>query len=144
MLPKSGSERALNCCCSISKWLDLKRSALISLLFFTLLWRNQIWVTSGGKNRVSPLGLNVVEPMLRQTRRVTWVEGWGRGGNPYNGGGGGTANVQFCAASSFPCCEGQDCHITIRGSGSPPAEGSIVSSLLNRNSEVQPLLWHPC
>lgn len=123
---------------------DLKRSDPICLLFITLLWRNQIWVALGGKNRVSPLGLNVVELIPQQTGRVTWAEGCGRGGNPSNGGGGGMANVQFCAASSFPCCEGHDCHITIRGSGSPPAECSIVSSLLNRNSEVQPLLWHPC
>lgn len=47
----------------------------------------------------------------------------------------------------FSSCEGHGCHSTIRGSGSPPAECSIVSCLLNRQRgerEVQPLLWHRC
>lgn len=53
--------------------------------------------------------------------------------------------VLCCFLSSR--CEGHGCHSTIRGSGSPPAECSIVSCLLNRQSgerEVQPLLWHHC
>lgn len=40
-----------------------------------------------------------------------------------------------------PAVKGHGCHITIRGPGSPPAECSTVSSLLNRHSEVQPLSW---
>lgn len=66
------------------------------------------------------------------------MEGLGRGG------GGGTANMQFCAVPPLPAVRGHGCHITIRGLGSPPAECSTVSSLLNRNSEVQPLSWHCC
>lgn len=49
------------------------------------------------------------------------------------GGGGGQADQHavFCRFLSS-CCVGHGCHSTIRGSGSPPAECSIVSCLLNR------------
>lgn len=56
-------------------------------------------------------------------------------------------NMQYCTVSSSSHCEGRSCHRNIRGSGSLPAECSIVSFLLNRQREareVQPLLWPHC
>lgn len=82
-------------------------------------------------------------------RRVYWryIGGCGLEEECSSGGDGwaGQHAVFCCFLSSS--CEGHGCHSTIRGSGSPPAEHSIVSCPLNRQRgerEVQPLLWHRC
>lgn len=56
----------------------------------------------------------------------------------------GTPAFSFVLFLPSPAVRGQGCHISIRGPGSPPAECSTVDSPLNRNSEVQPLMWHRC
>lgn len=53
----------------------------------------------------------------------------------------GRPTCSFVLFLPSPAVKGHGCHITIRGPGSPPAECSTVSSLLNRHSEVQPLSW---